>query len=478
VTIRRRLSLSAAVAVAVAVALASVASYVAVRGKLRGEVDDSLRDRAAAIQRFAQADVGPHGRPPLGPARGGPRGRPPPPDVELGRRPPRGPLPAPRSGRFGGAEGYVQFVDEDGRAFRPEGQSGSGLPVDERVRAVARGEDDGFLADQDVDGDHLRVMTLPVEPGEAVQVARPLNEIDDVLTGIAALLSGFTLAGIALAAVLGGVVSRAALAPVRRFTERTETVAGERDLSARLPAGGEDELGRLARTFNATLNELERSVSSQRQLVADASHELRTPLASLRTNFEVLGGRKELSERDRRELIDEVREEIDELTRLVADVVELARDGESHARHEEFALDEVVAAAVERARRRTPTAIFDADLEPCVVRGAADRIDRAVTNLLENAAKHGGDGRVEVRLRGGELTVRDHGPGFEADDLPHVFDRFYRADSARGRSGSGLGLAIVRQVAETHGGSVRADNAPGGRGALLTLTLPVLPASS
>jgi two-component system sensor histidine kinase MprB len=155
-------------------------------------------------------------------------------------------------------------------------------------------------------------------------------------------------------------------------------------------------------------------------------------------------------------------------------VVELARRGESQADREEVALDEIVAAAVERARRRAPGTIFDAHLEPVVVNGAADRLDRAVTNLFDNAAKWGGDGRVEVRLGAdGELTVRDHGPGFEADDLPHVFDRFYRARAARGMRGSGLGLAIVRQTAESHGGSVSAENAPGG-GALLRLRLPAV----
>jgi two-component system, OmpR family, sensor histidine kinase MprB len=487
VSIRRRLSLSAAVAVAVAVALASVASYVAVRGKLRGEVDDSLRDRGAALQDFARHDAGgPPGRGAPGPPPGLPGTRPAPPprsgddtnDRPGGRRgvrvrgPEHGPLPEPPSARFGGAEGYVQFIDDSRHAFRPAAQTGSALPVDDRSLAVARGDSDAFLADRNVDGDHLRVMTLPIQRGEAVQVARPLGEVDSVLTGLAILLGGFTLAGVALAAVLGGVVSRAALLPVSRFTERTETIAEHRDPGRRLPEGGDDELGRLARSFNSTLDELEQSVASQRQLVADASHELRTPLASLRTNIEILQSERELPERDHRELMDDVREEIDELTRLVSDVVELARSGESQAEHHHVAFDEIVAAAVERARRRAPTVVFDAQLDHVVVHGAADRLDRAVTNLLDNAVKWTDGGKVDVRLSGGELTVRDRGPGFSDDDLPHVFDRFYRADSARGMRGSGLGLAIVRQVAEAHGGSVRAGNAADGPGALMTFVVP------
>ncbi|HEX8648180.1 MAG TPA: HAMP domain-containing sensor histidine kinase [Thermoleophilaceae bacterium] len=488
-TIGRRLSLTAAVAVAVAVALASVASYVAVRSKLRGEVDDSLRERAAAVQDFARRDPGGpgpgrggdgDGRPPG--AIGGP---PPPPRRDAdgedrppgpgrdGYPPPRGPIPAGPGGRFGGAEGYVQFVSADGAAYTPRGQSGAALPVDEDTLAVARGDAGEALADRDVDGEHLRVLTRSVAAGEAVQVARPLGEVDSVLRSLTAIFAAFTAVGIALATGLGAAVTRAALAPVRRFTERTESIAEERDPARRLPEGAQDdELGRLARTFNATLDELERSVSAQRQLVADASHELRTPLASLRTNIELLQSGRAMPDQDRRELMDDVHEEIDELTRLVSDVVELARRGESTADFDDVALDDLVRVAVDRARRRAPATGFASTLEPVVVRGAADRLDRAVTNLLDNAAKWGGDATVEVRLTsGGELTVRDHGPGFKPEDLPHVFDRFYRAREARGMRGSGLGLAIVRQTAESHGGSVTAENAPGG-GALMRFRVP------
>jgi two-component system sensor histidine kinase MprB len=490
VTIGRRLSLTAAVAVAVAVALASVASYVAVRSKLRGEVDQSLRERAAAVQGFARRDPGgPGGRrgdegggpPPPPGAIGGP---PPPPggggarerDGADGRRdgrPPRGPLPTGPGGRFGGAEGYVQFVSADGAAYAPRGQSGSALPVDEGDLAVARGDADEALSDRDVDGEHLRVLTRPVQSGEAVQVARPLAEVDSVMRSLTAIFAAFTVVGIALATGLGAAVTRAALAPVRRFTERTESIAGEGDPARRLPEGAQDdELGRLARTFNATLDQLETSVSAQRQLVADASHELRTPLASLRTNIELLQSGRKLPEQDRRELMEDVREEIDELTRLVSDVVELARRGESTADFDDVALHDLVRVAVDRARRRAPATNFASTLEPVVVHGAADRLDRAVTNLLDNAAKWGGEATVEVRLTGdGELTVRDRGPGFKPEDLPHVFDRFYRAREARGMRGSGLGLAIVRQTAESHGGSVTAENAPGG-GALLRFRVP------
>jgi two-component system sensor histidine kinase MprB len=262
--------------------------------------------------------------------------------------------------------------------------------------------------------------------------------------------------------------------PVTDLTETAEHVARTRDLSRRIEAQGEDELARLAASFNTMLEALDDSQRAQRRLVADASHELRTPLTSLRTNLEVLGRPGALPEADRERLRADLVAQIEELGMLVGDLIELARDGEPNGEpHEEVRLDELVACAVERARRHAPDVAFETDLEPCVATGARGRLDRAVANLLDNAAKWSPrGGTVEVVLRDGELTVRDHGPGIAAADLPHVFDRFYRATAARGRAGSGLGLAIVRHVAEGHGGSVRAEAAPGG-GAQLRLALPV-----
>ena len=232
--------------------------------------------------------------------------------------------------------------------------------------------------------------------------------------------------------------------------------------------------GRPAAAFNGMLTALEDSRQAQRRLVTDASHELRTPLTSLRTNLEVLGRPGALPEADRERLRADLVAQIEELGELVGDLIELARDGEPNGEpHEPLRLDELVGAAVERAQRHAPAVHFASDLEPSEVTGARSRLDRAVANLLDNAAKWSRPGgTVEVVLRDGELTVRDHGPGIADDDLPHVFDRFYRSTAARGRAGSGLGLAIVRHVAEGHGGSVRAEAADGG-GALLRLALPI-----
>jgi two-component system sensor histidine kinase MprB len=170
-----------------------------------------------------------------------------------------------------------------------------------------------------------------------------------------------------------------------------------------------------------------------------------------------------LPDAEREGVLGDVIEQLDELTALVGDIVELALEGDPAEPVDEVRLDELAAAAVGRARRLAPGLRFETRLEPCLVRGVPERIQRAVTNLLDNASKWSPPGgRIEANVSDGELCVRDHGPGFAARDLPFVFDRFYRADAARKQPGSGLGLAIVRQVAESQGGSVRAENAEGG----------------
>ena len=311
----------------------------------------------------------------------------------------------------------------------------------------------------------------------AIQIARPLAEVDATLARLAVVLAGISLAGVGLAAILGFLVTRTAARPVRRLTETAEHVTATGDLAARIESTGDDEVGRLAASFNRMLEALERSVTAQRQLVADASHELRTPLTSLRTNIEVLGRGAELSPGDRESLRRDVLAQLDEMTALITDLVDLARDGQAPpARVDEVRLDHVVLAAVERTRRRAPAVRFSTDLDPSVVSGATDRLDRAVGNLLDNAVKWSPlGGAVEVTVHAGTVTVRDHGPGIDPEDLPFVFDRFYRSRAARGLPGSGLGLAIVRQVAQAHGGSATASNAPDG-GAVMRLTLPAVPA--
>jgi two-component system sensor histidine kinase MprB len=315
------------------------------------------------------------------------------------------------------------------------------------------------------------MLTFPYGTGAAVQIALSLTQVDHSLGRIKNLLILIAGGGIAIAAALGLAVSRAALAPVRRLTTATENVTETGDLSDRIEVSGRDELSRLAASFNAMLGALEESSRAQRQLVADASHELRTPLTSLRTNIEVLASERALPTGERERLLTDVVEQLSEMTTLVSELIDLARGEQQQAEPEEVRLDLVAADAVERARRNRPAVTFRTDLNESMVQGTPSTIERAVANLLDNAAKWSPQGgEIEVAVRNGEVSVRDHGPGIDEADLPYVFDRFYRSPSARGRPGSGLGLAIVRQVAVAHGGTVVAERAEGG-GTRMTLRL-------
>ena len=322
-----------------------------------------------------------------------------------------------------------------------------------------------------VAGTHVRLITFQYTPGYAIEVARSLEEADRSLSRIKLLLVLIAGGGILVAAGLGTVVSGAALAPIRRLTRATETVSETGDLSERIETTGRDELSRLAASFNTMLGALEESTRARRQLVADASHELRTPLTSLRTNIEVLASDRALPPGERERLLTDVVDQLGEMTTLISELIELAR-GEQHAvEPEDVRLDLVAADAVERTKRNRPGVAFKTDLHESLVHGVPETIDRALGNLLDNAAKWSPqDGTVEVSVRHGEVTVRDHGPGIDEEDLPYVFDRFYRARSARGLPGSGLGLAIVRQVAQAHGGTVVAERADGG-GTIMRLRL-------
>src|SRR5262249_48676932 len=297
----------------------------------------------------------------------------------------------------------------------------------------------------------------------AVLVVKSLQPTDRALDRLRLILVFVSLGAIALAAFLVALVSRAALAPARGLREAAERTAETAEPRGRVPVRGHDELTTLAASFNTMLAALEESLETQRRFVADASHELRTPLTSLQTNIDVLRGDIALAPEQRGRLLDDLHPEAQEMRGLIAGPLQLAR-GRAQGEKERFQFDELVEDSLERARTRFPGVEWDADrLEPTVVDGYPDRMERAVWNLLENAGKWSGEGgSVEVSLAGGELRVRDHGPGFADEDRPLVFDRFYRSAAARSMPGAGLGLAIVREVAEAHGGSVAAENAQGG----------------
>ena len=449
-TLSRRLAAGAAAAVAFAVVLASVVVYVQTRHVLRSQVDDGLRSLVPRVQ-FIRGTVGTRESAPA-PA--------PAPGVQAQGFSVRVPTDS-----FGGPSGIAQVLAPDGQVV------GKAILSKQELRSAKT----GVLKDVEVKGSHLRVLTTNGPAGDKLVLARSLDEVDSSLKRLRIVLLLVGLGGVGLAGGLGLLVARGAIAPVRRLTGEAEHIAETQDLSRRMPAGNDpahpDEIDRLGAAFNTMLAALERSREAQLHLVADASHELRTPLTSIRTNIELLGRARELPESERAEVVAAASAQLEELTLLVGDLVDLARDGRPAADEvEDVRLDELVRETAGRLNRVR----FELETEPSLVRGSRTRLARAVANLLDNAAKFSPrDGVVEVTVKGGEVAVRDHGPGIAPEDLPHVFDRFYRAPSARGTPGSGLGLAIVRQIAEAHQGTAVAEAAEGG-GARLRLRLPSL----
>ncbi len=434
---RARIAIAASGAVALAVVLASIIVFFLVRGELRAQLDESLEARASLLLREGID---------LAPGQGGREYI----------------VPRPE---FGEPNTVVQLARGDGAPVRSPLEPVE-LPIGQDVIEMARGlEPDSRYYDTEVQDVHVRVLAVSGfdPPGYALQVARPLTEVDEALGRLRLVLLLVALTGIAAAGAFGLVVARTALAPVRRLTQTAETVTETGDLSQRIVVEGRDELSRLATSFNTMLAALEESARAQRQLVADASHELRTPLTSLRTNIEVLAGDHTLPEEERERLLSDVVEQLEEMTTLIAELIELARAEQLAAEPEDVRLDLLTADVLERVRRNHPGVVFRTTLEETIVHGVAATIERAIGNLLDNAAKWSPvGGEVEVEVREGRVEVRDHGPGIADEDLPYVFDRFYRARSARGMPGSGLGLAIVRQVAESNGGEVVAEHAEGG----------------
>ena len=497
---RRRIALASAAAVAVAVVLASALTYLLTSNQLHSQVDEQLSNRARTAGRLvhflrpgdaagtaaAKRDserlgldlngLSASGKGSGEAATSGTAG-----EGEGASSPRYGPEARNLFGKLppgpDQVRGYQQVINSSGTIVVRSARNVS-LPVNAATRTLALQGGEPFYRNARVNGLHLRVLAEPFGSGRAIELAQPLTEVDSLLSRLRLILALLDLAGIAIAALLGRLVAGAAVLPLKRLTAATEHVALTQDLSGRIKSTGQDEIGRLARSFNAMLDALERSmnalddsVHAQRQLVADASHELRTPVTSLRTNIEILQQAEDMDAVERGRLLSDVVEQIEELTLLMNDLIELARGEERHAAAEEVRLDMLVGEVIGRAQRHAPESSFETALEPTIVPGVPARLERAITNLIDNAVKYSPAGEpVEIALSDGQLTVRDHGPGISAADLPHVFDRFYRGAEARGRPGSGLGLAIVRQVAAQQGGNVTAESAPGG-GTLMRLWL-------
>ncbi|MDQ2953112.1 MAG: HAMP domain-containing histidine kinase [Chloroflexota bacterium] len=446
-----RVALMTAVAVAIAAIGSSVLIYFVVQTQLTSQFDRNLVEAAKGVREQTSGRGGGPGRFP-----GGPQGV--------------------LSGRSDVAAQLITLINgTTGTVGRSDAQPVAALVTSEAVE-VANGARADWWFDTTIEGSHLRVYVAPTNTrGNAVEVWGPLNDIESALAETRLRLALVALGGVLLAGALGTLVARAALTPVRKLTNIVEDVARTRDLSQRVTSNAtHDELGRLAASFNVMLAELETSLQSQRQLVADASHELRTPLTSLRTNLELLERGQPVDPAERKQVLGELVGQMERLSTLVSDLIDLARDEQTQLLVEDVHLDAIVADAIAEMRMRYPGIRFELDHSSTaveVVRGVRSRILRAVTNLLDNAGKWSpAGGLVEVGVRGSEITVRDHGPGISPDDEARVFDRFWRAPAARQLPGSGLGLAIVKDVAETHGGKVTLER-PSGGGAFFRLRL-------
>ena len=431
-TLRDRITVLTAAAVATGVALVAVIVFVAEYGESMDAVDALLREKAANVSGSAVELVSA--------------------DVEEWD------------------VGHARVVRADGTSS-PVGMAGLDAAVEPQAREVAAGQQDRFTANLQVGEETYRVLTVPLGDGDALQVAEPLGEVRRQLLNLAGVLALATVGGLSVAVLLGRFVAARALQPVQRLSDGAQEIAQTRDLSTRVDVRGSDELGRLGESFNAMLEELEQAHRSQRRLVSDASHELLTPLSSVQANVEVLDEADDLDRHDRRLLVRDLRSEVGDLVTTVDGLLSLARTDETQVAREEIALDDVVSDAIAWVARRYPQVRFRSELEPVVLHGDQALVRSAVGNVLDNAAKwSSAGGTVEVCLRADTLTVRDHGPGIDEADLPHVFERFYRSRAARAMPGAGLGLAIVHEVADLHGWHASALRAPGG-GCLVRLDL-------
>ncbi|WP_406601609.1 HAMP domain-containing sensor histidine kinase [Lentzea miocenica] len=449
-SLRARVTWLAAFCVAGAVALVSFGAYMIVRKSVYDALDESLRSRAATVATGGKVTT--------------------PDEVEN--------FPAAFLAAGDVKMGLLQA--NTGQILFPKGSDRP--PTVDEAWDVAQGERPDYLwTDHKTES---RVIAVKYAPGQAVIIAQSMSPQRTTLAKLSVVLLLIGGAGVLLAAIAGTAVARTGLRPVQRLTEATERVANTGDLTP-IPVSGDDELARLTHSFNAMLGAVAESQERQRRLVADAGHELRTPLTSMRTNLELLLASERpnsptLSEEDKREIQSDVRAQLDELTTLIGDLVELAREDAPQVVHEPVDLHEVVERSLDRARRRASNVTFDVQMQPWTLLGDSSALERAVLNLLDNAVKFSPSGsavRLHLRQVGdgsAVVEVADAGPGIADADLPHVFERFYRSSEARTLPGSGLGLAIVKQVAQRHGGTATAGRAPEG-GALFTLRLPGRP---
>ncbi|HKX75048.1 MAG TPA: HAMP domain-containing sensor histidine kinase [Acidimicrobiia bacterium] len=427
-SVRGRITVVAVVSMAAVTLLVALITFLAEAQDLRGQVDLELRERAAALA----AEL-----------------------LESGE------IDALLPG-LGGSFAYAQVVTETGEIVELA-PNPPPLPVTDAVLQVAAGTGDRFYSFADVDGIHFRILTVPLRSGTALQVARPVDEIDLHLLHLAGILGLASLTGIGLAGALAHLTARSGLRPVEELIDAADRVARTRDLAERIEVKGDRELARLAVAFNAMVAALEEATEAQNQLVVDASHELFTPLTVLRTDLDLLARLLPDDDPERGRPIARMRSEIDHLIELTTDLIDLTRVVSHPGDRVPVMMDEVVSDLLLAARAAYPDIAFHAKLQPTVVQAQPEQARALARHLVENAATWSAPGTaVEVELSGGKLSVRDHGPGIDAVDLPQVFRRFYRSPAARALPGSGLGLAIVEKAAREHGWNLHLANAPSG----------------
>ncbi|MFF2133489.1 ATP-binding protein [Streptomyces olivochromogenes] len=471
--IRSRLALLVAAAVAFAVAAVSVTCWFIVERKLYEQVDESLGSQRKSLPYpVVESALNNCGRAPK----------------------------ASSSDYRGQSDSYAQVVQADGTICAFEGSRGI-VKVADSDKDLAKNAKVGAVTIRngtDSDGNDVRVMTTALIVNgvpntmpstrvlyekTAFVVAVPLKSTEATLNDLSLVLLLVSGIGVVGAGAAGLAVARAGLRPVDKLTEAVEHVARTEDLSIRIPVedDSEDEVARLSRSFNSMTSALANSRELQQQLIADAGHELRTPLTSLRTNIELLTRSEEtgrpIPPADRKALLSSVKAQMTELAALIGDLQTLSRSdaGQSGDRIQVVDLQETVEAALHRARLRGPELTITADLQPWFVRAEPSALERAIVNILDNAVKFSPEGEaIDVILKAGELTVRDHGPGIPSEELPHVFDRFWRSPSARALPGSGLGLSIVARTVQQSGGEVSLQPAQGG-GTVATIRLPGAP---
>jgi len=448
-SLRVRIALISAAAVAIAFAVAALVTYNTTRSELIAEVDQSLYDRVEQLERAGNltelvAALSPFDERPRSPFERGQRG-------------------------FDAI--YWRFFINDGTLL----DFGGNLPLGPEEEKVIAGDLAYVVRTVAGGDDNLRVLTSQISAG-TVQVARSLEEVDGSLEGIAQVLRFAAVIGVVLAGVIGYFIARGAARPIGQLAAAAEHVAATQELAARIDVERDDEVGRLAQSFNAMLAALESSRQQQNRLVHDAGHELRTPLTAIRTNVELLGRAENISGDDRAQMMADIESEIQELSALVTELVDLAAAPPPDDTHvEDVGLGDLVERIVDKYRRRTGRTI-DVAADDSLVHGNVAQLERAVANLIDNAAKWGpADEPIEVEVASGRVSVADHGPGIDAADRPHVFERFYRATRDRTTPGSGLGLSIVAKVAEDHGGEVFVTEST--KGAEVGFVLPTLDGS-